>query len=60
MLREAKNHDLPLTLKNGFIRCEACGKSLSGQTQINKHGTQFQYYNHPGGNYWNDSVAKAD
>ncbi len=35
----------------GFIRCEACGKSLSGQTQVNKYGTQFQYYNHPGGKY---------
>ncbi|EIM65489.1 recombinase family protein [Desulfobacter postgatei] len=35
----------------GFIRCEACGKSLSGQTQINKYGTQFKYYNHPGGKH---------
>ncbi|MEX1011054.1 MAG: recombinase family protein [Balneolaceae bacterium] len=35
----------------GFIRCEACGKSLSGQTQINKYGTKFKYYNHPGGKY---------
>lgn len=35
----------------GFIRCEDCGKSLSGQTQINKYGTQFQYYYHPIGKY---------
>ncbi|MBW1765355.1 MAG: recombinase family protein, partial [Deltaproteobacteria bacterium] len=36
---------------SGFIRCEACGKSLSGQTQINKSGSQFQYHMHPGGKY---------
>ena len=35
----------------GFIRCEACGKSLSGQTQINRYGTHFKYYNHPAGKY---------
>jgi site-specific DNA recombinase len=35
----------------GFIRCEACGKSLSGQTQVNRYGTEFKYYNHPGGKY---------
>lgn len=35
----------------GFIRCETCGKSLSGQTQVNRYGTEFAYYNHPGGKY---------
>ena len=35
----------------GFIRCDECGKSLSGQTQINRYKTEFKYYNHPGGKY---------
>jgi site-specific DNA recombinase len=35
----------------GFIRCEACGKSLAGQTQVNRYGTHFPYYRHPGGKY---------
>jgi len=49
--RIEKRKDVKKYVLNGFIRCEACGKSLSGQTQINKHGTQFQYYTHTGGKY---------
>ena len=30
----------------GFIRCEQCGKSLGGQTQMKKYGKKFQYYQH--------------
>jgi len=35
----------------GFLRCEVCGKSLHGQTQIKKSGSQFAYYKHPDGKY---------
>ena len=35
----------------GFIRCESCGKSMSGQTQIKRSGPQFQYYQHPRSKY---------
>ncbi|MCK9229126.1 MAG: recombinase family protein [Syntrophales bacterium] len=35
----------------GFIRCEACGRSLSGQTQVSKNGREFKYYTHPSGKY---------
>jgi site-specific DNA recombinase len=34
----------------GFIKCEACGKALSGQTQI-KSDVQFSYYRHRSGKY---------
>jgi site-specific DNA recombinase len=35
----------------GFLRCEKCGKSLFGQTQVNRYGSQFQYYVHSNGKY---------
>ena len=38
----------------GFIRCEQCGKSLAGQTQIKKYGKKFQYYQH-----WNVERKKC-
>lgn len=34
----------------GFIRCEQCGRSLSGQTQNDKR-RKYWYYYHPGGKY---------
>jgi len=36
---------------SGFIRCEKCGKTLSGQIQTNRFGGIFKYYNHPRGKY---------
>jgi hypothetical protein len=38
----------------GFIRCEQCGKSLAGQTQVKKYGKKFQYYQH-----WNVEHKKC-
>lgn len=35
----------------GFLRCEECERSLSGQTQKPRPGKQYQYYVHPGGKY---------
>jgi hypothetical protein len=35
----------------GFMRCDACGKSLFGQTQANKYGSIFSYYRHRTGKY---------
>jgi hypothetical protein len=35
----------------GFTRCDACGKSLFGQTQANKYGLIFSYYRHRTGKY---------
>ena len=36
--------DIKTYLLSGFIRCEACGRSLTGQTQKQK----YSYYIHPG------------
>jgi len=35
-------------LLSGFIRCEKCGKTLSGQTQTTSTGKTFVYYQHQG------------
>ena len=43
--------DVQRYVLTGFIRCEVCGKSLSGQTQRNKFGTVFKYYIHPAGKH---------
>lgn len=49
--RLAHNHvetrkDVKGYVLTGSLRCEQCGKSLGGQTQINKYGKKFQYYQH--------------
>ena len=41
--------DVKKYVLNGFIRCEKCHRTLSGQTQKNRHGNRFLYYRHPTG-----------
>lgn len=48
--RTEKRKDVKKYVLNGFIRCEVCGKSLSGQTQ-NQHNRHYPYYYHPTGKY---------
>lgn len=43
--------DVQKYVLTGFIRCETCGWSLSGQTQVTSRGTQYQYYKHPSGKH---------
>ena len=49
--RVHNRQDVKKYVLTGFLRCYICLKSLSGQTQINRVGSKFEYYRHPGGKY---------
>ena len=54
-IRDRMDHNLTNNRKDvkkyvltGFIRCEDCEKSMTGQTQTKPSGKQYRYYTHPG------------
>ncbi len=49
--KTANRKDVRRYALTGFIRCEICGRSLSGQTQVKPCGSEFRYYKHKGGKH---------
>lgn len=49
--RVQSRQDVRKYVLTGFIRCESCGHTLSGQTQTSSRGGVYAYYKHPGGKH---------